>query len=95
MVELNWTEKSLSDLSCIATYISGDSPTYAKIMSRRIRERAQQLKYFPNSGRMVPEFGDPSVRELMCGSYRIIHRIVTPYRVDILTIHHSSRVLQA
>jgi len=93
MVELNWTEKALSDLSCIGAFISNDSVTYARITVRRIRERAQQLKEFPHSGRLVPELEDAPVRELIHGSYRIIYRIVSPARVDVLTVHHSSRRL--
>jgi toxin ParE1/3/4 len=44
-------------------------------------------------GKMVPEFLLPELRELIEGNYRIIYRIVSEERIDILTIHHSSRLL--
>lgn len=88
MVELNWTDRAIADLSCIAAYIANDSVHYARITVSRIRERAQQLKQFPYSGRLVPEAENADIRELAHGSYRIIYRVVSPTQVDILTVHH-------
>jgi toxin ParE1/3/4 len=34
-----------------------------------------------------------AVRELLLGNYRIIYRIVSDFRVDILTVYHSKRIL--
>ena len=44
-------------------------------------------------GRIVPELKNNSIRELLLGNYRIIYRIVKIDLVDILTIHHSKRLL--
>lgn len=93
MVKLNWTRQSKTDLVSIAEYIALDSRKYAKIQIQRIREKANQLKEFPVSGRVVPEYNVESVRELILGNYRIIHHIVNEERVDILTVHHSRRRL--
>ncbi len=70
-----------------------DSALYARITVSRIRERARQLIAFPLSGRIVAELDSPEVRELVHGSYRIVYRVVSPHRVDILTVHHSARNL--
>jgi len=43
---------------------------------------------------MVPEIEDESIRELILGSYRIIYKIVSQERIDILTVHHSARMLK-
>ncbi len=43
--------------------------------------------------KVVPEKKDPSLRELLLGSYRIIYRIVSDVKIDIITIHHSKRLL--
>jgi len=34
------------------------------------------------------------LRELIRGSYRIVYRIVDKDRIDILTVHHSARLLK-
>jgi len=93
MVELNWTLGAIDDLDAIATYIANDSPKYAAIQVQKIRERARQITIFPRSGRIVPELEDESIRELIEGSYRLIYKIVSDDCIDVLTVHHSSRLL--
>jgi toxin ParE1/3/4 len=94
MARLNWTDLSIEDLTNIAEFISKDSPKYSVIQIKRIRERAKILKEQPFLGRIVPETQNDSVRELILGNYRIIYRIISEDRIDILTIHHSARLLK-
>lgn len=47
---------------------------------------------FPGSGRMVPEIGDPAIRESIVYSYRVISRVLDE-EIHILTIHHGARQL--
>ena len=94
MVRLNWTDQLIDDLINIAEFISKDSMKYSVIQVKRIRERAKILRNLPLAGRIVPETENESVRELIIGSYRIIYRIISEKRVDILTIHHSSKSLR-
>ena len=93
MVKINWTPQSKNDLISIAEFISQDSIKYAKIQVNRIRERARQLSNFPNSGRIVLELDNPRIREVIIGSYRIIYLIATDERIDILTVHHSAKII--
>ena len=66
------------DLRDIVRYISLDSPTRAAD--------------FPEMGRVVPEFDDPSIREIVVRSYRIIHRIDPgDCRVEIARFWHGAR----
>ncbi len=90
---LFWTEQSIDDLNNIAEYIAKDSIKYSAIQIQRIRERVKLLLTQPFLGRIVPEYDDKHVRELIMGNYRIIYRIVSAQRIDILTIHHSSKLL--
>jgi toxin ParE1/3/4 len=46
---------------------------------------------FPESGRTVPEFEDPFVREVVHRPYRIVYRLVGDDEVHVLTVHHSSK----
>jgi toxin ParE1/3/4 len=93
MVQIRWTVLSVEDLNEIFDYISRDSLTYAKIQIIKLRARTKILKTNPQAGKIVAEFSDDSFRELIEGSYRIIYKIVDSKRIDILTIHHSSRDL--
>ncbi len=94
MVNLNWTAQSKQDLISIAEFIAQDSKKFAVVQINRIRSRAEQAMKFPKSGRVVPELNDKSVREFILGNYRIIYKIVSDQRVDILPIHHSARILK-
>lgn len=93
MAKINWTIQAKDDLISIAEYIKQDSIKYARIQVKRIRERVKQLNQNPLSGRIVPEFEDSTLRELILGNYRIIYKVITPDRIDILTIRHSARRL--
>jgi mRNA-degrading endonuclease RelE of RelBE toxin-antitoxin system len=37
---------------------------------------------------------DENIRELILGNYRIIYRIISEERIDILTVHHSAKLLR-
>jgi addiction module RelE/StbE family toxin len=94
MASLNWTELSIDDLNNIAEFISKDSVKYAVIQIRRIRERVRLNKTQPFSGRIVPETNNEFIRELILGNYRIIYKIISEERIDILTVHHSAKLLR-
>jgi toxin ParE1/3/4 len=93
MVEIRWTDQSLEDINNIAEFIAKDSERYAKIQVQRFFDKTEVLIYHPNSGRIVPETGDKSTRELILGNYRIIYLIVNSKQIDILTVHHGRRLL--
>ncbi|WP_223177628.1 type II toxin-antitoxin system RelE/ParE family toxin [Psychroflexus maritimus] len=52
------------------------------------------LKSQNYSGRMISEIQNENIREILQGNYRIIYRVVNKNRIDILTVHHSSRDLR-
>ena len=90
MTPVVWTEAALAQLSAIRDYIGQTSPVYAARMIERILARGPQLSQFPRSGRHVPERGDPALREVLEGPYRVIYR-VRPERVEVLAIVHGRR----
>jgi addiction module RelE/StbE family toxin len=81
MVKLNWTSQSKNDLIAIAEFIAQDAKKYARIQLHRIRARARQIAIHPESGRIVPELEDPTIRELILGSYRIVYYIHSKERI--------------
>jgi toxin ParE1/3/4 len=95
MVKVIWTQRSLKDLKSIADYISTNSVKYASLTLQRILNVTIYLESNPRIGRMVPEFGrKDSIREIICGNYRIIYIISSSQSVHILTVHHSAKRLR-
>ncbi len=77
-------------LKHVYDYIARDSKFYAKKVSREIVEKSEQLNSFPEVGRIVPEIGDPNIRELLIYSYRLIYEIF-PNKIEILALIHGKR----
>jgi toxin ParE1/3/4 len=93
MAQVVWTATALDDLDGIGEFIAKDSLRYAELTVSELFNCVFILEKSPRLGRKVPEFDIDSIRELIKGNYRIIYRIVESYRIDILTVHHSSRHL--
>ena len=93
MVKINWTNLALQDLDDIGEYISKDSVRYAELTVQHLFDSVDILKSHPKAGRIVPEFDLEDLRELIRGSYRIVYKIISKSRIDILTVHHSARLL--
>ena len=94
MVKVNWTDFALENLIAIGDYIEKDSYFYAQRVVDFLFSSVDILEDHPLAGRKVPEFNDKSIRELIRGSYRIVYKIVSKYNIDIVTVHHSARLLR-
>lgn len=90
-----WTKQAQADLAAIRAFISQDSPHYASVVVSRLISSTDRLVPFPESGRAVPEFDDPLVREVVHPPYRIVYRLVGIDEVHVLTVHHSSQAFPA
>jgi toxin ParE1/3/4 len=95
MVKINWTEKASDNLKEIFDYISMDSKYYAGKHVKILKSKVHILKEFPKAGRIIPEKNDENFREIIYGNYRIMYKIVSPKRVDILLVFHSKRDFQS
>jgi len=93
MVEIKWTDFAIENLNDIGDYIEKDSFQYAKIVVNSLFDSTEILEQHPLAGRVVSEFEDKTIRELIRGSYRIIYKVLNENRIDILTVHHSARLL--
>ncbi len=92
MGKVNWSDKAIKDLRQIKRYISLDKPIAAKLFGKRLFAATKRLELFPLSGRIVPEKEDPTLREIIFHSYRIIYT-VSDTSVEIITVFHSSQLL--
>ena len=94
MAKLIWADRAVSDLERIYDFIAVDSPFYARAQIQRITRAAERLQKFPDSGRLLPELPHFLHRELIIGSYRLIHRYEPRSdTIFIITIIHCARVL--
>lgn len=92
MIPIHWSPQALHDLESIREYIARDSTLYADLVVRRIVAGVDRLASFPESGHVVPERGDPKIREVIVKPYRIVYRR-QPTEVEIVTVFRASRLL--
>jgi plasmid stabilization system protein ParE len=86
------TPQSLDDLKNIVTFIARDNPGRARTFGNELIDRALATAAFPELGRMVPEIGEPSVREIIHGAYRIIYEIFPDWKtIYVLRFWHGAR----
>lgn len=84
-----WTDTAEAHLEAIYAYIAQDSEIYALHTVDRITKKSIQISKHPQSGRQVPEFETPQIREVFSGAYRLIYHI-KPSQIDILAVIHSA-----
>lgn len=68
--------------------IAGDRPITAVRWVRAIFKRVQQLRQYPQSGRVAPDLARPEIRQLPYSSHRIIYHVERT-RVLLLTVRHG------
>lgn len=91
MTTVSWTARAQADLAAIHAFVEADSPHFATVVVRRLLHAIDRLQDFPQSGRAVPEYSDPALREVILSPYRIVYRIIDEQTAHILTIHHAAR----
>jgi toxin ParE1/3/4 len=88
-----WAPQAIQDVEAIRAYVARDSARYADLVVERIVAAVERLKDNPRSGRVVPELGDESIREVIHGSYRIVYRLRNDL-VEIATVFHGARLFR-
>ena len=88
MVAVRWTPRARRDLRLIRQYIERDPVRAAAQVVERIARSVEVLATFPCQGRMVPEYGDETIRELIVENYRVIYRLRGD-RVSIAAVMHA------
>lgn len=86
------TPQSLDDLEKIVAFIARDSRERAHTFGNELIDHSLSAATFPERGRIVPEIGDPSVRELIYRPYRIIYEIFpSEQAIYVLRFWHAAR----
>jgi toxin ParE1/3/4 len=85
-----WTRHAADHLKAIHAYVAQTSNVYALRLVDQLTRRSQRLSRFPLSGRIVPEFRKPQIRELILDNYRVIYH-VRPNRIEVLAVLHGAQ----
>jgi len=94
--KLIWSPASRDDLLDIVTFISRDSRQRAETFGYRLIAETDKLQNFPEIGRVAPEYRDPTIREIIVRSYRIVYRVDHQRKlVEIARVWHSARGIPA
>ncbi|MFQ5913789.1 MAG: type II toxin-antitoxin system RelE/ParE family toxin [Nitrospinota bacterium] len=92
MAEVRWTDQAVDDVESIRDFIARSSPRYALLVAERLVSTVERLEPFPRSGRIVPEFKDERLREVIWGTYRIVYQLLDD-TIEVLTVYHAARIL--
>lgn len=88
-----WTENSVQDLLNIKLYIEQDAVERSESWVTELLEAGEGLSIFAERGRIVPEFNQKDLRELLIGNYRLVYRL-QPDSIEIITVFEGHRQIQ-
>ena len=90
---IRFAESALTDLEAIRTcYAEQGVPDIGERFVEEIVDRVEALRSHPEMGRIVPEFNQPFLRELIYPPFRIVYRH-DPKHVQIVCVWRSERLL--
>ena len=85
-----WTPEARRTLEEVIEFIAQDSRTGAIRVLEQALSAASSLETLAERGRVVPELGDPQIREVFVYRYRLMYR-VSADSVAILVFIHGAR----
>jgi len=88
-----WSKESLDRLMEIEEFIAEDNSEKAAEFTDFLISKSFIVEDNPRIGRIVPEFSDPDIRELLIKGYRLVYRIRKD-RIDILTVFEGHRQIR-
>ncbi len=92
-MKILWTREALNNLRAIKKFISINSYSAAENFIEKIIARADAISDSPKQGRVVPEFANDSIREIIFKKYRIVY-LIKENHVEILTVFEGHKLLK-
>jgi len=87
-----WSPAARDDLHDIVTFIAHDNVDLAMSFGYELISQTDRLLEFPESGRIVPEYANDDIRELIFRPYRLVYRVNHERKLcEIARIWHSAR----
>lgn len=89
-----WAENAIQDLLGIKAFIVQDSIDLAEEWIAGLYAVGENLSRLSGRGRIVPEFNQENLRELLIENYRLVYRVKSA-SVEIITVFEGHRQLKA
>ncbi len=91
---VSFAVSAIEDLEEIREWYSEqDAPDVGERLLREIVAQVERLAEFPESGRVVPEFGVSHLREIIHPPFRVVYRL-DEGRVRVVRVWRSERLLK-
>jgi plasmid stabilization system protein ParE len=84
-----WTREALRNLDLIGDYLLEVAPASAALVVARLVDAIDAVASFPRMGRIVPEFGDEDLRELIVDNFRIVYE-TDGGTLRVLSVYHAA-----
>jgi toxin ParE1/3/4 len=92
-MRLIWSKEALNKLVEMEDYIAEDHIENAIRFIDFLISQSLLIVDNPKMGRVVPEFSDPNIRELIIKGYRIVY-LIKDVRIEILTVFEGHRLIR-
>ena len=91
---ISFAASAVADLEAIrAWYVGQEVPDVGERLLHAIVAHVERLADFPESGRVVPEFGLAPLREIIHPPFRIVYRL-GEHRAQVVRVRRSERQLE-
>ncbi len=91
---ITFAASAVKDLDALRVwYADQQAPAVGEKLLRKIISQIERFGAFPESGRIVPEFGIANLREIISSPFRIIYRL-DENRVRVVRVWRSERLLK-
>jgi len=92
-MRLIWSKEALNKLTEIEDFIAEDNIENAIRFIDFLISHSLLIENNPKIGRIVPEFSEPNIRELIIKGYRVVYRIKEE-RIEIVTVFEGHRLIK-
>jgi toxin ParE1/3/4 len=90
--KLIWSPAARDDLHDIVVFIARNNPNRAMSFGYELISETDRLQEFPELGRIVPEYQNDNLREILFRPYRIVYRVDHDRKLcEIARVWHSAR----
>jgi len=94
VLSIRFSDSAVSDLEeLVGWYESRGVPDVGRRIAAEIVARIETLGDLPDSGRIVPEFDQPAIRELIHPPFRIVYRRGAAH-LQVVRVWRSERLLK-
>ena len=90
--KLIWSERAITNLQNIESYIAEDSPYQAQGVINELLDYVEELKTFPSMGPVAFELSDMKLRQLTKYSYRIIYSLEESVITIVAIVHGRQNI---